>query len=102
VVLDVTAKDLDESTIFNASRIYVSQATDSRSNLMTLGPERKLGFIRDTAIQPFAPKEETFEVPVSPGVREAVVEVKLTYRPRPGSVYPIHHVINRVRIDQAK
>lgn len=102
MVLEVTAKDNEKNVIFTTSRIYVSKATDSRSNLMTLGPERKLGFIRDTSIQPFAPKEETFEIPVASDVKEASVEVKLTYRPRPGSVYPIHHVVNRVGIDQTK
>jgi hypothetical protein len=100
VVLDVTAKDPEGKTIFELSKIYTSQATDSRSTHMVLGPENKLGFIRDTSIQPFTPKEETVEVPLPVGVRDAVVEVDLSYRPRPDNVYPIHHVVNRVSLDQ--
>jgi hypothetical protein len=102
VVLDVTAKDPNGKTIFQTSRIYASQATDSRSTETVLGPENKLGLIRDTSIQPFAPKEETIEVPLPSGMREAVVEVNLSYRPRPGNIYPIHEVVKKVSLDQAR
>jgi len=102
VVLDVTAKDLDGKTIFQTSRFYSSQATDSRSTQTVLGPENKLGFIRDTSIQPFAPKEETIEVPLPQGLRDAVIEVNLSYRPRPGNVYPIDNVVKKVSLDRAK
>ncbi len=67
---------------------------------MVLGPENKLGFIRDTSIQPFAPKEETFEIPLPPDVRDAVIEVNLSYRPRPGTSYPIHTITRRVGLDK--
>lgn len=66
---------------------------------MVLGPENKLGFIRDTSIQPFAPKKETIEVPLPIGLRDAVVEVNLSYRPRPGNVYTIHRVVKKVSLD---
>jgi hypothetical protein len=102
VVLDVTAKSPDGQTIFQTSRIYSTQATDSRSTQMVLGPENKLGLIRDTSIQPFAPKEETFEVPLPRGLTDAVVEVNLSYQPRPGDVYPIHEVVRRVGLDQTR
>ena len=75
------------------------QATDSRSNQMMLGPDKKLGLIRDTSIQPFAPKEETMEIPLPPGVTKAVIEVQLTYQPRPGNIYPIHKVVRKVSLD---
>jgi hypothetical protein len=100
VVLDVTASSPDGKKIFEVSRIYASQATDSRSTQMVLGPEKKLGFIRDTSIQPFAAKEETIEVPLPQGLRDAVIEVNLSYQPRPGNVYPIHHVKRKVSLDQ--
>jgi hypothetical protein len=100
VVLDVTATGTDGKKIFQTSRIYSGQATDSRSTQMVLGPENKLGFIRDTSIQPFAPKEETIEVPLPQGLREAVIEVNLSYRPRPGNVYGIHKVLRKVSLDQ--
>jgi hypothetical protein len=99
VVLDVTANGPDGKKIFHTSRIYSAQATDSRSTLMALGPENKLGFIRDTSIQPFAPKEETIEIALPPDIREAVIEVNLSYRPRPGNVYPIHNVVRKVSLD---
>jgi hypothetical protein len=96
----VTASSPDGKTIFQTSRIYASQATDSRSTETVLGPENKLGLIRDTSIQPFAPKEETIEVPLPSGMREAFIEVNLSYRPRPGSIYPIHKVIRNVSLDR--
>lgn len=96
----MTASDTDGKKIFQTSRIYSTQATDSRSTHMVLGPENKLGFIRDTSIQPFAPKEETIEVPLPEGLRDAEIEVNLSYQPRPGNVYPIHQVKRRVSLDQ--
>jgi len=102
VVLDVTANSLDGKKIFRTFRNYAAQATDSRSSEMVLGPEKKLGFIRDTSIQPFAPKEETFEIPLPAGLKDAVIEVNLSYQPRPGNVYPIHKVTRKVSLDQTK
>jgi hypothetical protein len=96
----VTATGPDGTKLFQTSRIYASQATDSRSTQMVLGPENKLGFIRDTSIQPFAPKEETIEVPLPQSLREAVIEVNLSYQPRPGNVYPVHQVKRKVSLDQ--
>ncbi len=98
----MTASSPDGKKVFQTSRIYASQATDARSTQTVLGPENKLGFIRDTSIQPFAPKEETIEVPLPSGVREAVVEVNLSYRPRPGNVYPIHKVVRQISLDQKR
>jgi hypothetical protein len=102
VVLDVTANGPDGKKIFQTSRIYAAQATDSRSTQTALGPDKKLGLIRDTSIQPFAPKEETIEVPLPSGIREAVIEVTLSYRPRPNNVYPIHKVERNVSLDKTK
>ncbi len=96
----MTANSPDGKKIFHTSRIYTSQATDSRSTQMVLGPENKLGLIRDTSIQPFAPKEETFEIPLPQGMRAAVIEVTLSYQPRPGDVYGIHHVKRKVSLDR--
>lgn len=98
----MTATDPEGKEIFRTSRSYAAQATDSRSSAMVLGPEKKLGFIRDTSIQPFAPKEETIEVPLPKGLRDVVIEVNLSYQPRPGNVYPIHKVIKKVSLDRKK
>lgn len=100
MVLDVTASDLYGKKIFQASKIYMPQATDSRSNQMVLGPDKKLGLIRDTSIQPFTPKEETIEIPLPEGVTDVDLEINLTYQPRPGNVYPIHNIKKRVSLDQ--
>jgi len=99
VVLDVTANDTDGKQIFHTSKIYMPQATDSRSNHMVLGPDKKLGLIRDTSIQPFAPKEESIEIPLPQGLTNVDVEVNLSYQPRPGDIYPIHNIKKHVRID---
>jgi hypothetical protein len=102
VVLDVTANGPDGKKIFQTSRIYATQATDSRSTQTALGPDKKLGLIRDTSIQPFAPKEETIEIPLPEGVKDAVIEVSLRYQPRPGNIYPIHKVVRSVSLDRTK
>jgi hypothetical protein len=98
----VTAIGPDGKKLFQTSKIYASQATDSRSTHMVLGPENKLGFVRDTSIQPFAPKEETIEIPLPTDVRDAAIEVDLSYQPRPGNVYPIHKVVREVSLDQTR
>jgi len=102
VVLDVTASTPEGKKIFETSRIYMPQSTDSRSTQMVLGPENKLGIIRDTSIQPFAPKEETIEMPLPRGLRDAVVEVNLSYQPRPGNIYPIHTVTRKVSLEETR
>lgn len=98
----MTANSPNEKTVFRTSRIYAGQATDSRSTETVLGPENKLGLIRDTSIQPFAPKEETIEAALPPGMRDAVIEVNLSYRPRPGNIIPIHKIVRSVSLDQVK
>ncbi|MEM5788149.1 MAG: hypothetical protein AAGU11_12585 [Syntrophobacteraceae bacterium] len=74
------------------------QSTDSLSSTMTLGPDRKLGLIRDTSIQPFAPKEESFEIRLPGSIREARLTIQLSFQPRPGDVYPIHNVTRTVPV----
>ena len=76
------------------------QAGDSLGSSMVLGPDKKLGFLRDTSIQPFAPKEETLEIDLPVGVREAVVKVTLSYQPRPGDVYPMDEQTFSVHLDK--
>ncbi|MBI4964056.1 MAG: hypothetical protein HY913_12325 [Desulfomonile tiedjei] len=98
----MTANSSDGKKFFQTSRIYATQATDSRSTQTVLGPENKLGLIRDTSIQPFAPKEESIEVQLPPGVTDAIIEVNLSYRPRPGNVYPIHEVVRKVSLGAKK
>jgi hypothetical protein len=98
VVLELTARDSEGKELFRTARFYMVQATDARSNHMVLGPDKKLGIIRDTSLQPFAPKEETFEIPLPVGLKDAVLEIDLSYQPRPGNVYPIHKVVRKVSL----
>ncbi len=96
MVLDVTAENESNEKIFETTRIYMPQSTDSLDSAMVLGPEKKLGIIRDTSIQPFAPKEETFEIPIAKDVKGLKVTVQLSYQPRPGDVYSIHSISKSV------
>jgi len=99
VVLDVTATDNKRNKIFEASKIYMPQSTTSLDNTMVYGPDKKLGIIRDTSIQPFASKEETFEIKVPDIVKDVNVTVSLSYQPRPGDVYPIHLILKKVSVE---
>jgi len=85
--------------IFEASKIYMPQSTASIDSTMVYGPTKKLGIIRDTSIQPFAPKAETFEIKVSETIKDVTVAVNLSYQPRPGDVYPIHLILKQVSIE---
>ena len=100
MVLEVIARDPEGKELFRTAKFYMVQATDARSNHMVLGPDKKLGLIRDTSIQPFAPKEETFEIPLPVGLKDAVLEINLSYQPRPGNVYPVHRVVRKVSLDR--
>lgn len=90
MVLDVTITDDTKRTLYEKSRVYMPQSTDSLENAMVYGPTFKLGVIRDTSIQPFAAKTETFEAPIPEGIGKVRVHVGLSYQPRPGDLYPIH------------
>lgn len=98
MVLYVTAHTPSNEKIFEETRIYMPQSTDSLGTAMVLGPDKKLGLVRDTSLQPFAAKEETFEIPMPGNIKEARVSVELSYQPRPGDVYPIHSVARSVAL----
>ena len=96
----MTAETPEGKTLFKTSRFYMPQAGDALGSEMVLGPDRKLGFLRDTSIQPFAPREETLEIPLPAGVRQVVVKTALSYQPRPGNVYPLQEQVHPVRLDR--
>ena len=75
------------------------QSTTSLDNTMVYGPTKKLGIIRDTSIQPFRAKEETFQVKVSKGIKSVNIRVELSYQPRPGDIYPIHSILRTLAVD---
>jgi len=72
------------------------QSTASVDNTMVYGPDKKLGLIRDTSIQPFASKEETFDIKIPETVKTVNLEVNLSYQLRPGDVYPIHRIVRQI------
>ena len=91
MVLDVTIKDDMNRTLYKTNKVYMPQSTDSLNNAMVYGPTHKVGIVRDSSIQPFVPKTETFEACIPKGIGKVRVNVDLSYQPRPGDVYPIHH-----------
>ena len=76
------------------------QSTASVDNTMVYGPDKKLGLIRDTSIQPFASKVESFEIKVPETVEDVTVEVNLSYQLRPGDVYPIHRIVRQIPVEK--
>ncbi|MCF8127302.1 MAG: hypothetical protein K9N10_02205 [Deltaproteobacteria bacterium] len=76
--------------IYENRRVYMPQSTNELDDAMVYGPTHKLGLIRDTSIQPFMAKVETFEASVPQGAQKLRVTVDLNYQLRPGDIYPIH------------
>jgi hypothetical protein len=57
--------------------------------------------VRDTSLQPFQSKDETFEIKLPEGVRTADVTVELVYEVQnPENRVPIHKVTRRVTLDR--
>ncbi len=97
-MLYVTAEDQSNESIFETKKVYMPQSTDSRNSIMVFGTDRKMGIIRDTSLQPFAPKEETFEIPVAKEVKAVKLTVRLVFSLRPDADYPIHSVTKNVTL----
>lgn len=68
----------------------MSQCTDSLGPRMVLGPDKKLGIIRDTTIQPFKAKREEFEVRLTGSPLSVELRLRLAYVLRPGDEIPVH------------
>jgi len=60
--MDVTAKTKDGKEVFKASKIYMNHATNSRGDAQVYGAHFKMGYLRDSALQPLQTKAETFEI----------------------------------------
>ena len=58
----MTAKTKDGKEIFKDSKIYMTQATNSRGDAMIYGAHFKLGYTRDTSLQPNQTRVETYEI----------------------------------------
>jgi uncharacterized protein with von Willebrand factor type A (vWA) domain len=100
VVLEVTAKTSDGKEIYKEEKHYHPQATTCRDNKMTYGAQWKVAYIRDTSLQPYEIKEETFEIKLPKGVRTADVTADLFYElANPSQKFPIHKVTRKVSLD---
>ncbi|MFH1293839.1 MAG: hypothetical protein ABIJ44_06880 [Pseudomonadota bacterium] len=95
----MTAKTKDGKVIFKGERIYMPQATTNLNDKMIYGAHWKVGFIRDTSIQPYKGRKETFDIKLPMGVRTVDVTAELTYQLIPGDKIPIHTVTRKVSID---
>lgn len=77
------------------------QATNGTNNKMVFGTYAKAETIRDTSLQPFEAKTETFEFVLPEGVREAEITVSLRYfLLPPDNQFNIHTVSRHVSLDQ--
>jgi hypothetical protein len=97
----VTAKSVDGKDIFKDERHYHPQATSCLNEKMVYGAQNKSSYVRDTSLQPFESKDETFEIKLPEGVRTADVTVELVYEVQnPEARVPIHKVTRRVTLDR--
>lgn len=68
---------------------------------MLYGAQVKVAYLRDTSIQPYQAKKETFELELPEGVRAVDVTVDLSYYlTNPEQRYEIHKVTKRVSLDR--
>jgi hypothetical protein len=100
VVLEVTAKTVDGKEIAKEARHYHPQATTQRDTKMKYGAQWKVAYVRDTSLQPYQTKAETFELMLPKGVRTVDVTVDLFYELwKPGQRFPIRTVKERITLD---
>lgn len=97
----MTTKAVDGKEIAKDERHYHPQATNCLNEKMVYGAQNKSSYVRDTSLQPFESKDETFEVKLPEGVRAADVTVDLFYEVQvPENRVPIHKVTRRVSLDR--
>jgi hypothetical protein len=98
--MEVTAKTSDGKEIFNEEKHYHPQATTCLNNKMTYGAQWKVGYIRDTSLQPNKTKEESFEIALPDGVRTIDLTVALFYElVNPSQKFPVHEVTRKISLD---
>jgi hypothetical protein len=97
----VTAKSTDGKEIFRDERHYHTQATNCLNEKMVYGAQNKASYVRDTSLQPYESKDETFEIKLPEGVRAADVMVELNYEIQvPENKVTIQKVTRRVSLDR--
>ncbi|MDP2166987.1 MAG: hypothetical protein Q8J64_01510 [Thermodesulfovibrionales bacterium] len=98
--MEVTAKTKDGKEVFADQKVYMTQATSSKDEKMIYGAQWKVGYLRDTSLQPYKTRDESFEIKLPEGVRTVDVTVELTYQLFPGDKIPIHTVTKEVTLDK--
>ncbi|KPJ98376.1 MAG: hypothetical protein AMJ60_08475 [Desulfobacterales bacterium SG8_35] len=97
----MTAKTGDGKEVYNTERHYHTQATDCRTNKMLYGAQVKTQYIRDTALQPYETKAESFEIFLPEGVRTVDLTVSLRYEiNKPDNFIEIDKVTRKVSLDR--
>lgn len=100
----MTAKTLDGKEAgkeIKNERHYHPQATTCRDTKMIYGAQWKVQNIRDTSLQPYKAKAETFEIELPEGTRNADVTVDLFYElGNPEQKIPIHTITRKVSLDK--
>lgn len=68
---------------------------------MLYGAQVKTQYIRDTSLQPYQEKADTFEINLPEGVRTVDVTTTLTYEiNKPDNFIEIHKMTKKVSLDQ--
>jgi len=97
----VTTKSIDGKEISKEERNYTAQASSCLNEKVVYGAQNKSSYIRDTSLQPYESKNETFEIKLPEGVRTADVTVELNYEIHvPDNKVPIQKVTRRVTLDR--
>lgn len=97
----MTTKTLEGKEIFRDERHYHSQATTCLNEKQVYGAQNKASYVRDTSLQPYELKAETFEVKLPEGVRTADVTVELSYEIQvPENKVVFHKLTRRVTLDR--
>lgn len=97
----MTARGADGKEIFREERNYHPQATNCLNEKMVYGAQNKVSYVRDTSLQPYESKDETFEIKLPEGVRTADVTVELNYElHNPDYKVLIHKVTRKVSLER--
>ncbi|MCB2229046.1 MAG: hypothetical protein KQH53_20390 [Desulfarculaceae bacterium] len=97
-MLYATATDERNREVFKDQRVFMPQCGDSRGSVMVLGPDKKLGLLRDTTFQPFAAKREVFDIRLAQPARILTLSLRLVYQLRPGDEIPVHAWSRKVEV----
>ena len=108
--MEVTAKSKDGKELYRTERHYHTQATTCRDEKMAYGAQNKTSYVRDTSLQPYQTKAESFEIFLpyetkdgvnTPSVRTVDLTVELNYEVQnPDNKIPIFKVTKEVTLDR--